>query len=261
MADSNEKSLGFSADTNDTLGVGDLISTSEAVHVMYGSPTEPVLNGETDIVNEYVYTEGNVTINNYTAWENIDFHGNMQDWVVVGNDFVVNANEGSLRITNAKDKLMEFRDSDNDIIMHALVKEAGGTFDGTSYNELVVVNGANDQSDILIAGSGGSELWGGAGFVDDELWGGAGVDIFTYKYGNGNDFVYGAENNDIINLDDISSGDIRGAEFKEYGVLLVFKDYGSLNVVGDPTTITTTDGTISLNHSNRTAVFTSNSNQ
>ena len=254
MADINEKSLGFSADTSD------VSSESESVHVMYGSPTEPILNGENDVVNEYVYTEGNVTINNYTAWENIDFYGTMQDWVVVGNDFVINADEGSLRITNAKDKLMEIRDgASKEVIMHALIKEAGGTFDGTPYNEPVIINGANDQSDILIAGSGGSYLWGGAGFVDDELWGGADLDIFAYKYGNGNDVIVGAENNDIISLENISSGDIRGAEFKEYGVLLVFKDYGSLNVIGDPTTIVTTDGVLSLNHSNRTAEFTANS--
>lgn len=254
MADINESSLDFSEDTND------VSSESESVHVMYGSPSEPVLNGENDVVNEYVYTEGNVTINNYTAWENIDFYGNMQDWVVVGNDFVINADEGSLRVTDAKDRLMEFRDGDSkDIIMHALVKEAGGIFDGTSYNERVVVHGANDQADILIAGSGGSYLWGGAGKVDDELWGGAGVDVFNYRYGNGNDAIFGAENDDRINLENINFADIRGAEFKEYGVLLVFNDYGSLNIVGDPTTIFTNDGTINLNHSNRTAEFISNS--
>lgn len=50
----------------------------------------------------FVYKVNNDTINNYQSGEFINFAASYTGWAVEGNDFILNAAEGSLRITDAK---------------------------------------------------------------------------------------------------------------------------------------------------------------
>ena len=150
--------------------------------------------GGTDIKREYAYTYnfGNETISDYQSWENIKFNGNYSYWTVDGNDFIINAAEGSLRVKNAKDKMIELYDKNDEILMHVSMQDAGNYFEGTVYDEdgnttygtyyeKVVVVGANDGNNTIMAGAGGSELWGNGGI--NWLIGGEGEDTFIYNYG------------------------------------------------------------------------------
>ena len=193
---------------------------------------DEIFNGSTDEKNSYVYNSGNVTISNYESWENVVFNGTYQNLAMDGNDFVVNAAEGSVRISDARGKLMEFVDNNNNALLHVCMQKDDDTFDGTTYHESLLVIGANNEDNTIFAGDGGSTLWGGAGKnSDDILFGGDGTDIFVYNYGEGNDAIF-ADEEDIVNLGNVNFAQIRGLDMKDNRTLFVFDDFSSLNVMG-----------------------------
>ena len=216
-----------------------------------GTGKDEVLYGSSEVENKFIVDSGNVTISNYQSWEQIQVNGTYQDSTTDGNDFIVNTAEGSIRVLDARGKMVEIVDSDGDIITHAHMQVTGAEFNGQGtdftvydsetgefetynygrYYEPVVVVGANNGNNTIIAGDGFSNyLWGGNG-GNDVLIGGDGVDHFIYNYGDGNDVVM-ADEEDIVNLGSVTFEDIKGISFEDYAVRFIFNDYGSLGVMG-----------------------------
>lgn len=218
----NRKSLNI-------VGSYDVPSTVKSDSTPTVKPDSTVIDDGGDSHN---YASGNVTISNYQSWEEIKFGGTHQNWVVTGDDFVINAAEGSLRITNARDKLLEFKNSDGSVLAHVCMPSDDATFDGSTYNEFVVAVGANNHNNILIAGNAGSSLWGGDGDNSDNLFGGAGADAFIYHYGNGEDNIFNASSEDIVLLPDITLNEIHSVFENQNKVDIGFTDGGALNIDG-----------------------------
>ena len=84
-------------------------------------------------------------------------------------------------------------------------------FDASSSSGFDLIAG-NTLSNTIIAGSGGSSLWGGNGQVSDTMTGGAGEDTFWYMPGNGEDFVYDATSADKVFFCDLTMNNLVGTE-------------------------------------------------
>ncbi len=224
---------------------------NETIYNVVGNTDNPVMNGASDKENAFIVESGNTTINNYDSWEKIKVSGTIQNWVVDNNDFVVNTDNGSVRVSDARGKMMEFYNGNDEFIMHVCLQVPGATFNGDGedylyyneeteeyethnygrYHEPLVVVGSSKGANTAIAGDGGSILWGGAGKTDDLLVGGDGVDVFIYDYGQGSDAVISDEEDSIV-MNNTSVDDIKGYAVESNSVRFVFNDFGSLSVYG-----------------------------
>ena len=122
-------------------------------------------------------------------------------------------------------------DNNGTILIDSTVS-GGGTIDKSSSSQIEVLVGANNVSNQIYAGSGGSTLWGGAGGADT-LTGGAGFDEFIYTSGSGSDVIRNAGDNDVVNLAGINLSQIVDASVSENGVEATFQDGGRLRVEGN----------------------------
>ncbi|MBO4780442.1 MAG: hypothetical protein J5497_07390, partial [Selenomonadaceae bacterium] len=148
-------------------------------------------------------------------------------------DLFVTSNIGSMIIRDALGKILNFADVNGNIISRGYVANAAGTVDGRIFGENEVIFGADFVSNEIRAGSGGSKLWGGA-YGSDELHGGAGVDEFISGVGCGHDNIFGAKDEDPINLaattlDQISNVYVAGGGI-ESDIMMNFTDGSSLTV-------------------------------
>lgn len=198
---------------------------------LFGGKTDDLLQGGIG-QDAYSYSSGNDTIKNYESGEDITFEGTYQNWKTAGDDFVLNAAEGSLRITNAREKFIRVKNPDGSVLMNVYMASEEDTYDYSHYTEFVTAIGADNQKNILVAGNAGSVLWGGNGKTWDEMYGGAGSDEFVYRYGNGADAIFNASYEDTVNLSDITFDQIIGARLIPNRATFVFTDYGSLNISG-----------------------------
>lgn len=204
---------------------------SDSGSSLFGGKTDDILQGGIG-QDAYSYSSGNDTITNYESWEDITFEGTYQNWITDGDDFVLNAAEGSLRIPNAREKFIRVKNPDGSVLMNVCMASEEDTYDYSHYTEFVTAIGADNQKNILVAGNAGSVLWGGNGKTWDELYGGAGSDEFVYRYGNGHDAIYNASYEDTVNLGDITFDQIRGNKLMDNRSVFMFTDYGSLAVFG-----------------------------
>ena len=193
------------------------------------------INDTVDLVKDglnYIYKGGTKIIKNYLESEQINL---ASDFAGIGLDeknFFINSSSGTLSIENVRDKLVHYGDAVGNLIAYSFMASGGGEVDLSSHSAFDIIIGANDLANKLIAGSGGSSLWGGNG-GDDTLVGGDGYDEFFYTVGNGNDVIKNAASNDIVNLLGVSLGQISDALVNESAVTLKFIDGGSLRVEGN----------------------------
>ena len=89
--------------------------------------------------------------------------------------------------------------------------------------------GADNADNQILAGSGGSSMWGGNGGADT-LTGGDGYDEFFYAMGSGADVIQNAGDNDVVNLLGVNLSQITYAEVNYSSVNLGFVDGGSLSM-------------------------------
>ncbi|MBQ9479121.1 MAG: hypothetical protein IJU71_06150 [Selenomonadaceae bacterium] len=115
----------------------------------------------------------------------------------------------------------------------------GKTYDGIKVLDADDVRGAailagNDYENSIYGGEGESSLWGGIGSENDTLSGGDGCNTYFYLYGNGNDVVTNANDDDVINLLNIGLEDINFADVSigDNEIKLGFNDGGSIKVNG-----------------------------
>ena len=181
----------------------------------------------------FVYNSGNDTIQNYQSGEIVSFKATYTGWTNEGNDLILNAAEGSVRINDAKNKLVEVADANGNVLAHVyLANDYEGMIDGRGYGAYEVIVGSDNVNNQIFADTSGSSLWGGRGNSNDELYGNLGVDEYVYSYGNGQDNIFQSGNEDTVNLMNISLDQITNAGITDNGVNLNFADGGALNING-----------------------------
>lgn len=180
----------------------------------------------------YVYEGGNKLIKNYLQDEQINLASDFKGIGLDEKNFYINSSSGTLSIENIRDKLVHYGDAAGNLIAYSYMANEGGEIDLNDHTVLDVIIGANDLANKLIAGSGGSSLWGGEG-GNDTLIGGDGYDEFFYTVGNGNDIIQNAASNDIINLLGVALEQITHLQVNEVAVEIGFNNGGTLRVEGN----------------------------
>ena len=156
----------------------------------------------------YTYDGGYGLIADFLSGDKVKMASDVLGIQVSENDFVVNSSTGALTIENSRDKLIDFSDTYGNTGIYAYAAGNGGVVDGHAFVNFEIIIGADNQSNNLIAGYGGSNLWGGVGFSADILTGGLGVDNFIIGKNEGNDYVVNAGAGDTVSLYDANLSDI-----------------------------------------------------
>ena len=93
-----------------------------------------------------------------------------------------------------------------------LYGEAGNDYlSGEAGNDYL---SGGDGNDSILGGAGNDSLAGGKG--NDSLWGDAGADTFIYSSGDGNDVIYGFENDDLLKITGTFSASYSKAKSEVY---------------------------------------------
>lgn len=156
----------------------------------------------------YTYSGGYNLIADFLSGDKVKMASDVLGIQVSENDFVVNSSTGALTIENSRDKLIDFSDTYGNTGIYAYAAGNAGVVDGHAFVNFEIIVGADNQSNNLIAGYGGSNLWGGVGFSADILTGGLGVDNFVIGKSEGNDYVANAGAGDTVSLYDTTLSDI-----------------------------------------------------
>ena len=219
---------------NVIIRVGDgSITLLEAANVAFTINTvESSSAAVTKSANVYTWNGGSGLIDNYTMGEQINLAGDFTGIGTDENNFYVNSSAGTLTIQNARNKIISYGDAAGNLLAYSYMAEFGGDLDGSSFAQYEVIIGANNSSNKIIAGSGGSSLWGGSG-GNDTLIGGAGYDEFCYSLGSGSDVIQNAASNDIVNLSGLSLENIINLDVNESAVSASFSDGGNLRIEGN----------------------------
>ena len=122
-------------------------------------------------------------------------------------NFVVQSTTGVMVIENVTDQVIDLTDAAGNNVK-AYTTSTAGIVDGRGLTGYQIINGSAAGPNIIMAGDGGSQLWGGFGYSADLLVGGAGVDIFTGGRFQGADVFANTSSADIVNLNDANLSDI-----------------------------------------------------
>ena len=162
--------------------------------------TELEISGQSDDGNggTYPYEGGNKVISSYSPEESIQLNVPVTDVKVSGNDCVVVGTDGTLTISNCRDKVISFLDSSGNLLAYAYMTSTGDPIDGRGISTFKIIVGANNQSNLLMASGSGSSLYGGSGEGVNTLQGGLGQDTFLYTDGSG--VIRNASTGDKINF-------------------------------------------------------------
>lgn len=170
----------------------------------------------------YTYSGGWSLISDFITGNKVKLASDVLGFEVSDNDFAMNSSTGRLTIENSRDKIIDFSDSYGNTGFYAYVAGNAGVVDGHAFLNFEIIVGADNQSNNLIAGYGGSSLWGGFGFSADILTGGLGLDNFLLGKNDGNDHVAGASSIDTVSLYDASLSDIVATAVSDNLVAVAF---------------------------------------
>ena len=217
---------------NDTTASGENDTTSGEDDTTSGgsipsgvNSTTPAFNGEPLPYADgfYNYTGSDKSIVNYTQGEKIKLSTDFAGITFDSNNISVQSSSGTLQISNAKGKVIDITDSNGTTFAYAYLANGAGTVDGRIYSNFEVIIGAPNNSNYVIAGDGGSSLFGGGGNGLNTLVGGAGKDNFVYN--SGSDIIKNFSTGDVVNVNASISG---------YGVaedeFYIYSDPGSITV-------------------------------
>ncbi len=196
-----------------------------------GSSTSTTTGGgSSSTTNQFVYTGGDKTVSNY-AGEKIVF-GELYTGSTFDSsgNFFVGSSTGTLTIQDAMDKLVNIVDANGDDFIKAYKASAPGLIDGRGLVGYEVIEGSSTGTDVIFAGDGGSQLWGGSGFDADALVGGNGSDSFIVGRFQGADNIFNASSADVVNLTDASLSDIVGTAEVNGSVLIAFNTGNAVNI-------------------------------
>ncbi|MBR4384347.1 MAG: hypothetical protein IKP64_12415, partial [Selenomonadaceae bacterium] len=174
-------------------------------------PVDPSIN---------IYTGGNKTISNY-AGQAVTL-GAFTGANFSGSNFVVNSSSGTLTIQNVTNKVVDLRDGRGNAFIKAYTPSAAGVIDWRGVSGYEIIYGSAAGTDVIFAGDGGSQLWGGSGYTADALVGGAGSDIFIGGRLQGSDNIFNASAADVVNLTDATLSDLVATAEINGNVLLGF---------------------------------------
>ena len=174
-------------------------------------------------------------------------------------DFVLKSSSGALTIENGRNKVIDFSDSYGNTGLYAYVAGNAGVVDGRAFVNFEIIVGAENKSNSLIAGIGGSNLWGGVGFSADILTGNLGFDNFTIGKNEGNDHIANAAQDDVVDLYDVSLSDIV-ATSENNGTLAFAFNTGNTVIIQSTETLSAkinlADGlSFRFNHANKSFQF------
>lgn len=192
---------------------------------------EEYLVADSSASDSYTYSGGNMVISNYQQGEQINLASDFTGIGLDENNFYINSSSGTLTIQNVRDKIVSYGDAQGNLLVYSYMASGGGNIDFSSYSQYEVIIGANNADNNIIAGSGGSSLWGGNG-GSDTLTGGDGYDEFFYALGSGDDVIQNASDNDLINLLGVSLDQLTYANIGEAAVTIGFVDGGNLSISG-----------------------------
>ena len=196
-------------------------------------PTDVVIgNGVTPEV--FSHAGGEKILNNAANGSQVNLASNIGFTATTanGNDMTVSLTTGNLIVRDARGKILNFATESGRVVSRAYMSAEAGTVDGRGLSGYEFLCGADNADNEIHAGNGGCQLWGGVN-GNDELFGGSGADNFVAGVGCGNDTIYNASANDIINLSATTLDQITGANVDSSGVALTFSDGSSLMVAGN----------------------------
>ena len=182
--------------------------------------------------DNYNYTGGNRTIQKYSQNEQINLASDFTGIGLDDNNFYVNSSSGTLTIQNSRDKVISYGTADGNLVAYSFMANSGGDIDGRSLSQFEIIVGADNANNQILAGSGGTSLWGGNG-GNDTLTGGEGYDEFFFAQGSGGDVIQNAGDNDMINLLGVTLNQIMGLNVSEFSVNISLADGSYLNVEGN----------------------------
>ena len=133
-------------------------------------------DGGNDVITDYTTNQDKIKISS----------GTISKTSINGSDAVLKVGTGSVKVKNAKNKLITIINNSN--------KTTNLMLGGTGKNTLKGGTGA----DSIIGNTGADTLIGGTGA--DTLTGGSGADVFIYKSGDGNDVVTDYSAQDKISI-------------------------------------------------------------
>ena len=192
-------------------------------NVQFGNSTSPIV---------FDYSGGTTIVNDYKSSDKVNYATDFTGLNLNDTDLILNSSTGSVYLRNVRDQLINVADSAGDVVAYGYMASGAGAINGSNFSQLEVIVGADNLTNKITAGSGGSSLWGGAGSTSDTLIGGGGEDIFFYASGNGKDTIQKATSADTVNLLGMSLENISSAKITSSGVNLTFSDGGSLKVSG-----------------------------
>ena len=192
---------------NISIGIGSisLSDVKETIESYIRKVTSKILHKVDD---SYEYDGGNWIVKNFLSGNKIKLASDVLGIEISDDDFVLKSSSGALTIENGLNKVIDFSDSDGNTGLYAYVAGNAGVVDGRAFVNFEIIVGAENKSNNLIAGIGGSNLWGGVGFSADILTGNLGFDNFTIGKNEGNDHIANAAQDDVVDLYDVSLSDI-----------------------------------------------------
>ena len=215
---------------NISIGVGSISfsDVKETVASYIRKITSTILGKDDD---GYDYEGGLRIVKDFISGDKVKLAADIIGIEIADDDFVLQSTSGgALTIEDGRSKVIDLSDSSGNTGLYVYVAGDAGVVDGRIFANFEIIVGAENKSNSLIAGDGGSNLWGGAGFSADILFGGLGIDNFSIGKSEGNDHVANAAQNDVVNLHDVtlddiaftaSEGNLIGVAFKTGYVLTV----------------------------------------
>ena len=183
---------------------------------------DPTLFTPTPSYTPRIYAGGDQIISDYQSGEQIMLGTAPTGAFFGGGNFALTSATGTLFIANANDKLINFTDGAGNDFAKAYAATAAGVIDGRGLAGYEVITGSDWGGDVIYAGDGGSQLWGGNGFDADVLTGGGGSDIFIGGKTQGSDIIFNASSADVVNLNDATLSDIVAAGEANGVIVLAF---------------------------------------
>lgn len=192
---------------NISIGVGSISfsDVKDSVENFFKKITSKVLDKDED---SYEYDGGWKIAKDFVSGNKIKLAADVLGIEISDDDFVLDSSSGALTIENGRNKIIDFSDTHGNTGLYAYVAGDAGVVDGRCFVNFEIIIGAENKSNNLIAGVGGSSLWGGVGFSADILTGNLGIDNFIIGKNEGNDHIANADSNDVIDLHDVTLSDI-----------------------------------------------------